>query len=460
MSQTQTQGFQVTDQTQTVTQAGIESIPDVESIDLTNINVINRYPIPDAFKCVIRYVVNKKYTGKGYKPCEILLRQAFDGEIQFRVFRTIPVKHLYKIIFNDKYVLLLTYMPHYRKRCYSDNCEKINSYTVIGFLIGLMSNDKLFIHQVVNDFRWADGYESLPPDKDVLLDYRPSINELHDYFFSPLGYHHDIELDPDVVNALNSGNWTIVRVQGDITLMIEETNIPVIITNRIINQLQRIALLYTARRIQELLLDYGITSAINNVTVEIPMWKIPRDHDRRIEFENKLLEFIRDLLRQDGTVYSLFGELPIRVELPWRGENNVIRISADIPFNYPFTDTPFYKEIHELVTKEFLSRKDKYTIRFGRHEINYIGYPQHLSIIYDHDIIGRIMINVDFAENEFIANEVLLTHPEHEAFYWKWDVPRHITVGNVTNMSVNRENYFALNMALKRWENAKKAQKT
>mgnify|MGYP001772951485 CR=1 FL=1 len=461
-SMSQTQGFQVTDQT--VTQAeGIENIPYIVNVDLTNIHVVDMYPIPDTLKCVIRYAIAKKY-GVENKPCEILLKQSFDNEIQFRVFKSIPVKHLYKIMFNGYYVHLLTFLTHHNRCLFHAKCNNVVSYTTLDFIIGMMSNNKLFVHLVSTDYHFArDGADSLPSDKDVQLEFMTSLKDLREFFFYYLGYHRDIELDPEAPLSLQGSNEGLdVRVQGDITMSIQSVDINALIANMIRQQIEHVALFYVARRLQDALLDYGITSESepDGTSIRIPLWKIPRKPDLRDSFADKLSDFIMDLIRRDNTITKLFGDsLIVNVNLPLHRDEHMIWVFPGFAYEKPVVNTPFFREVHDIVVKEFLSRKDKYTIRFGRHEINYIGYPQHLSVIFDHSVIGRIMINVDFSANVFIAEEILMTHKEHEPFYWKWNTPKMIRIGNVNNQSINRENYFAIMLALKRWENEKK-QKT
>ena len=57
--------------------------------------------------------------------------------------------------------------------------------------------------------------------------------------------------------------------------------------------------------------------------------------------------------------------------------------------------------------------------------------------------IDKLLININFPATQFIAREVMITHPEHKPFYHRFNKPMLIEVHNVRNTITDMENYYA-----------------
>ena len=417
---------------QAETQETQDQNPELVYVDGTNMHTIESYPIPNILKCIVRYALARKFYGTEYKPCATLIRQSFDTEAQYKVFRSIQYKHLYGIWFNDTYVALKTYQPHYSH-------GELTSYTTLIYVVGLMTNGKLFIH-LVDENTWRVEYGDQPPQDDVVqLQY----NKHYGDFFELLGYAHDAELSN--VNEVMNINGTSVRVQGDVVFSIGDANIRDIIERMLLEQIFNLARMFVLRRLQDKLLDYGISMD----GARIPMWKLPRKPDKISDFRFKLRHFLTDLMNSDNDVVRLVGKVTIDVRIPL-DPFEVRAINVYVEFS-DLRNSQLYRELLDTAVNEFTTHRGRYTINLGRHVINYIGYPQHLTVVVDHEVVGRVILSIDFNENAFIAEEVLMTHPQHAPFHYRFDKPKLIIATNVRNQSIPHENYYTLMEILRKY---------
>ena len=435
MSEPQVQVSQVQTQTQSQVQ---EPYIDVGP---ENVSVVDTLNIDERLKCVIRYALSKKFFASEPEACVRLLKESFDSPAMWHLFRNIYFKGLSTIDYNNVYVVMSgerVYAPRYRHFVRERFIKHWYEY-VIGLQLSGKNKGKLFIHQIADQANHSENGEL--PDI-VTLSYRPP----HDVF-SLLGYEYDIELEPSI--DLNNIEYR-VRVQGDIVIIpgkYTHDDVKNYIMGNIRYQLNKVSEFYLARKIVDILGEVGISAQLHVIytsdhepryEVIIPVRGI--GEETRMYYESKLYDFLVEALEPER---KWFGDhiKDIDVHVPYEN-TRIIRIE----FLYPaFRETPpAYVEIAEKVTNEYLRLYGEYSITIGRHHIAYKGLPQHAVFNVNHETLGNVMISVDLPAREFFADEIFITHPEHEAFYWKFDGMRLISVGHVHDIAVDYENYYAL----------------
>ncbi len=436
--------------------------PVTKSTIITFLNYVDTADIPDQLKYIIRYAVMSKLGYKIDRSVKRIIDRLFDRKEFAQYFRRIKFKAITNIYFGNRYVVMAYPSPPYRIYEYT------NSRTITGdanfYIVGLMSNNKLFIHKTERH-GLIDVEESQLHDTVIAVHHNEDI--ITQLVKAELGYDSDCEYE-ECDTSIGFGG----RVQGDVVLQEIGTLKPIehAITDSILPQFTTIVQDYIARQILKIFTNNNITARLTviehspAVTIEIPKTKdttlgkiinvisnlIVNNLNIGYLFENKLRI---QALYIDGAVIDdrveIYTEWGVKIEVEYRQiygtsmANIVIRIRVN-PMK-----SPLFKKIIEYAEAKYKEEYGEYEYDYGRHHIKYQGYPNATVITYDDPMLGRLQFNITIPEDTLIVKgQLLMTHPEHQPFFFNFKDVTEIVLRTIRNDAEYRLNLHRLiNMA-------------
>ena len=400
-------------------------------------------------RAVVEYALRARQGVLGRRdPVRRFVRDSFD-EVSYEVFRRIRFRGLLGIGLSRNYVVLI--MP-----------SREDEQSLTAYVVGLnRANNKLFIHRarmytMEGEFKEFRVFPLSDADVRGLL-----------------GFVFDAELDGinGVLNALGR-RWVGVRVQGDVVLTFDSISRYIeLFTNDAVRQYGEYAGHEVLHRIQRVLGDRGVGSEITQHGLTVPI-----DRPRRGEV-GALVRGVARLIANELGVSDVLS-CPIEIEVD---EHNACadRRSCFANIYYMGDCGGFRKYVMQVVVNYVRQRgarsisisvfmrqeaiagvselinavKDLLMgnvgwqeVQIDRHRINYHGLPRSLTITYRPPFMGREVLISMYAPSNMlgVTGELLITHPEHEAFHIKLGEPRTVFVTYVINDLVPRQNLLRL----------------
>ncbi|GAB6943346.1 hypothetical protein [Vulcanisaeta sp. JCM 14467] len=369
----------------------------------------------EGLKCVVRYGVYMKF---GKKPdCDP--RGYFTNETHYLILaNNINWDGLLAVLLAEPYAVFMGKINPKDRRSYT-------WYYVVGRQVG----GGLFLHEVELRAR-----PLIDLDRKAVFIGRVDTSVV----YAALGYGYDMELNPVDLNEVGYG---FVRVQGDVAMRIARVlDFREEVGNVIAQQLFDILTSHYIRKIADELMNNGVNvdiTASNTLFVPFPnTYNLGEVEGALHEYVSKIVSdpAVRIYVRWSLNPLGFRVELRVNRDVVMRGDANSYMASI-------------YHSVVDAVAREYVKYEGEYQLSFGRHVIRYVGWPQSASMFVDTPI-GKLLINVAFPATQFIAREVMITHPEHKPFYYRFNEPMRIEVYSINNRAVDLENYYALTKLL------------
>lgn len=418
-------------------------------LDILN-NHINNLNVPSQLKFIIRYVVLSKFNkDKVNNYMKKMLSRLFDTVEFAEYFRRIKFSKISHIQFSNRYIVLTYIAPS----------NWFDSGVLNHYVIGLMDNNKLFIHKVEHG-----GVVEYKDDGTIRLmqsDDSKMLSTIKDLFL----YATDCELEECGV-CIHGRH----RVQGDVMFNVNSLTLDRIIYDQIYYQLSLMVRDYIARQIVNIFIKYNVSARLTiidgepAVIIEVPKVSITT--------KAKLFKIITKLLIESLNLeYFTNNKLHIKGDVDWYN-NDSITISdstlcatcwdVEIKIDYRqiyytnsanFIIRPYVKadefnvfhKVMEYAVAEYEKLYGEYEYEYGRHKIKYQGYPNVFTFTYNDPILGNLQFNITLPENTIVVKgQLLITHPEHKPFFYMFNIVHYITVESIRNDAEYRLNLHRL----------------
>ena len=367
------------------------------------------------------------------------MKDYFTNDIDYKLFRRIPINGYTKVFYDENYVLIVYHRVIKRRDYYGDEEEVENNK---GWLIGINDDNKLFCDYLGNH----------------VIAFPTDINNLSEFVRGFLNYRFDYDGSYVYVDK----GLVRIRVQGDLVFNIRKFDLEEtkefyremcrdVLANHFINQISNF---YLDKLIKKFSDDR--ISLINpnfswgRIEFRIPITRIKWCDEfkfRRVIYE-LFKVYDEEIINENYDVLKYFSRYNpnIIIESAF-GEN-----FSEIRFRVVVDEFEMIGELSGVVdrlSKEFVDqlfddiRYEEYTYIRGNHIIKAEILPHNVTYTFHNPIFDRVdRVNIRLAENRFITNrKVYVDHDEHKPVVVKFlngdDVYYLIDVENIDTPNIN-----------------------
>ena len=365
--------------------------------------------IPAELQCAIRYFLERYM---GVKPTCSFTRFLDDGGRA--VFRHIPPgswKRLVAILYNNVYVA-----PIFDR-------DLVHGHVDL-YVIGLYGFNKLFMHAFNNHHvaypDWLyDAVKEFETTGRVVI-RRINVSDVRHFLGFNLDAEFDLDLDILIKERIKRGEEVFVRAQGDLILGIFPMEFNEYVNRLASGDVARVVHVYCTQRVLNELDSLGISYNVDSLSrlIEVPIGGKTRVATRLMD---KLLGHLRERIQG------------CEISGGYDGRRGYIEFNIG-------DENPHYNRLLQEVADKLMHVKGEYQLTFGRHVVKYVGWPQDTLVVLDDPIIGKVALYLSDILNGVFMERVMITHPEHDAFYFDFGRPVYVRFSFVNNWSVDVDN--------------------